>query len=1158
MKYKIHQLTQHDGRLTKSIPSKIFFSNNSTAIIVHIFYLDVWYEIVHYLETLNLEFDLYITLSETIVDTHIVDIMQQFPDAYLYKVENRGRDVLPFLQILNLIDETKYDYLCKLHTKKSVEIDNGYAWRKLLYYDLIGSEEIVNNILKRFETDEQLGMVTGKNLVLNGAHFDLGNHTQLQELASLSGISFKPDYLFAAGTMFWIRTRLLSPIFSLIQNNQLRFEKESGQTDHTLAHALERYFGLLCLDAEQSIEESNANYKNLDEETLNQLAMLAFTQRFKYDREIQYRDKLIQERDKLIQEVDHEIFTILSSKSYKLTLPFRKLPFVIYTLLHFNPKKIHFPESNEFRLTQAIKRRLPKKVRSLLKRLKRKLKKSSNQNQLWHKPLTHASKNKGVMVLIIAELSIPQCTKYRVEQKVEMLKSLGYNTWVVSWTNFNEARHLLQMSALVFFYRVPAYPLVMTLIDETERLGIKSFFDVDDLIFDKSLLTQNINIKQLPRKEQKALFNGADLYQKSLCRTTYTTASTPSLAKAMQTYNLAQNYLIPNCLDKTLLAYVNQEKRQSDDTIKIVYGSGTSTHDIDFLEASDALVYILKKYAQVRLIIHGTLTLPKDFDALTSQIKHIPFMPIEEYYTHLQTYHINIAPLEKTLFNDAKSNIKFLEASIFKLPTIASNVAEYRTIINEGENGFVASNTKEWIAAFETLIQNKYQRKSVGEQAYQTVIEHYSIEKIAKKYMLPLLQEHLYLPRSKTKHILMANVLYNPISFGGATIVIEELSKRIAQKKEYDVTIFTGFFDENYDLPRPYDLVRYEINNVPVILVRFPFPMSKTLEYRNENMEKIFDQVLQSLQPDLVHFHSIQQLSASIANACRKYHIPYMITLHDMWWLCEKQFMLKPDNTYCYQKKIDTDYCITQCTHQPEATRARTSYLKPILNDAALLLAPSSFQAQMYRHNDIEENKIKINKNAVIFPSEKYKKEPYKLLRFAYLGGKATHKGYDFIKEIFESITSPNYELTVVDIHQKLGHHSIVASDWQIKGSLKLSNGYTYSQKGLDDFFANIDVLLFPSQWKESFGLTVREALVRDVWVISTDAGGVVEDIVENENGNIVSIGDLEDFKKAVEIAIDNTETLKHFINPYKSMIRAYDTQVEELLDYYSEILENK
>jgi len=1150
LNYRILQLTYQDDIIQTISPEKVRQSDKDTAIIVHVFYLDVWHEIISYLQALTLDYDLYITVSETIDDVHIVDMFQQVPQAHIYRVENRGRDVLPFLQILRIIGTENYTTLCKLHTKKSVEIDNGDAWRKLLYYDLIGSQEIVNDILHRFKEDRSLGIITGKNLILNGAHFDLGNQSKLQKLASHSNISFHIDYHFAAGTMFWIRTDILSPLLLLIKNHEMNFEIEASQTDHTLAHAIERFFGILCTHANVSIEESHADYRGLNREILEQLAKLAFTQRFKNDREIQYRDMQIQNRDK-------RILDILSSKSYKLTFPFRKLPFIMNTLVHFNINKRHMPNSAEFRFIQAIKRRLPKKFISLLKRIRRKIKKHTQKEMPWHQTLSNTSKNKGKTVLIIAELSIPQCTKYRVEQKVEMLKILGYNTWVVSWTDFHEARQLLQLSALVFFYRTPAYPLVDALIKEANRLKITSFFDVDDLIFDRELLSQNVNIQRLPKKEQKELLIGAELYQKALTLTTYSTASTKVLGLAMKKYNTRTNYIIPNALDKELLTYITKQHpspSNDSETIKIVYGSGTSTHDIDFMEVADALIYILNTYKNVRFIIHGTLTLPKSFNALSSQITQIPFMPTKEYYAHLKSYDINLAPLEKTLFNDAKSNIKYLEASIFKLPTIASDIAEYNAVITDGKNGFIAHKTQAWISKLETLIKNKQLRIDMGENAYTTVIKDYKINYIAQQYMLPLIQENLYLKNTSTKHILMANVLYNPISFGGATIVIEELSKRINQKEDYDVTVFTGFFDENYDLPRPYDIVRYEVNNVPVILVRFPFPMSKELEYHNNNMEKLFDKILTSLSPDLVHFHSIQQLSASITKPCISHNIPYIITLHDMWWLCEKQFMIKPDNTYCYQKKIDIDYCITQCTHNAPSTKKRHAYLKPILDNARLLLTPSQFQATMYQHNGFNPDKIKVNKNAVIFPSIHYEKLPSDKIRFAYLGGKATHKGYDFIKNIFESIHSDNYELIIVDLHKKLGHNSILASDWNINGILTISDGYEYSQKGIDNFFSNIDVLLFPSQWKESFGLTVRDALARDIWVITTDAGGVIEDIVEEENGNIVPIGDSDGFKMHIEDSIKKISNLQQYINPHKHFIRTYDTQVEELLEYYSSL----
>ena len=1159
MNYTINKLTYKNNFIEKNSSIKAPTSDNNIAIVIHVFYIDVWHEIVQYLENIVLPYDLYITVPETLDPIHVSDMFHTFPHANIYSVENRGRDVLPFLQILDIIGTTKYKYLCKLHTKKSVEIDNGDAWRKLLYYDLIGSQDIVSETIHKFNTDDSLGIITGKNLILNGTHFDLGNQAQLQNLASKAGIAFTSEYEFAAGTMFWVRTTLLTPLLPLIKNDLLYFEEEAGQTDHTLAHGLERFFGLLCTQAHLNIQESQADYTKLNKETLEQLAMLAFTQRFKNDREIQYRDKLIHQRDEEIQKRDEEILTILSSKSYKATFPFRKLPFITQTLLHFNVKKINMPDSNEFRFAQAIKRRLPKKVISLLKRIRRKVKKRIQQTKPWHQPLSDISKYKGRTVLIIAELSIPQCTKYRVEQKVEMLHTLGYDAKVVSWTDFHEARHLLQLSALVFFYRVPAYPLVTALIEEANRLGITSFFDVDDLIFDKQLLSENINIQKLPKKTQKELLKGADLYQQALSFTTHSTASTSILGNAMKNYNKGENYLIPNCLDASLLTHINQKNeliKFNKKSIKIVYGSGTSTHDIDFMEVADALIYILKSHHDVEFIIHGTLTLPKGFDALSSQVTHIPFMPTNEYYAHLQSYDINIAPLERTLFNDAKSNIKYLEASIFKLPTIASDVAEYQAVIDDQVNGFIATDTQSWIRTFETLIESEVLRKTIGENAYNTVIENYPIEAIAQKYMLPIIKKHLYHPKKDTKHILMANVLYNPISFGGATIVIEELSKRINKEETYDVTVFTGFFDENYDLPRPYDIVRYEVNDVPVILVRFPFPMSKELEYKNEEMETLFDKILTSLKPDLVHFHSIQQLSASIAKPCLAHKIPYVITLHDMWWLCEKQFMIKPDNTYCYQTKIDTNYCITQCTENGQETRERTAYLQAILNDATLLLTPSSFQAQMYLYNNIAPDKVKVNKNAIIFPSSSYKKNPNEKVRFAYLGGKATHKGYDFIKEVFESITAENYELTIVDLHRKLGHNSIIASDWNIAGTLTLSDGYEYSQQGLDDFFANVDVLLFPSQWKESFGLTIREALVRDVWVISTNAGGVIEDIVEKENGNIIDMADLKSYKEKIESCLKEPEFFKTYLNPYKHKIRTYDEQTEELLGYYKTLID--
>jgi len=874
--------------------------------------------------------------------------------------------------------------------------------------------------------------------------------------------------------------------------------------------------------------------------------------------ELLSKNKQINIKEQKIQNLQKELVDICTSKSWQITRPLRQIVFLVKTLLKFKMDKIYILDSDEHRLVQAIKRRIPQKLFLFLKSILKKTITTGSKDLAWAKNLTEVSKNLGDRVLIIAELSISQCTKYRVDQKVEMLKYLGYESSVVSWTDFKLSRQLLQLHGLVIFYRVPAHDSVIKLIDEAKRLNISTFFDVDDLVFDRKKLLKNSNIKKLDNKLVESLAEGADLYRDALKHVDNLISSTPVLLKEMQRYNNTAGFVIPNCLDEQLLKYTtsNTHKKSSDGIVKIVYGSGTSTHDEDFMEVADALIKTLKKYPNVRFYIHGILNLPSSFEAVDSQVVKIPFIEIGEYYDQLSSYDINIAPLEKTIFNDAKSNIKYLEASIFKTPTIASKVAEFQKIIDNGKNGFLAQNKEEWYKALEELINDSELRVKMGENAYESVMKEYTIQNIAQNFMKPILENHLPKKKKKKKNILMVNVLFSPISFGGATIVVEELSKLINQHNDFELTIFTGFFDSKGAKIFEYDIVRYESDSLPIISIKFP-DMTKELEYKNEKMMVVFDDILKTIQPDLVHFHSIQQLSASIVQSCIKKQIPYFITLHDMWWLCEKQFMVMENNKYCFQKKINPLFCIENCTKNENFTNNRLEYLRPFLESAEFLITPSSFHKNMYVANQLNPDKIKVNKNGILFPANNFTKVPSLSanIRFAYLGGNAVHKGYNVIKNIFESIDNTNYDLTIVDLHKKLGHSSIFTSDWKINGNLIISNGYEYSQKGLDDFFASIDVLLFPSQWKESFGLTVREALVRDVWIISTDSGGVVEDIVEGVNGNVVEIEDQEALRKKIIEILNKENFIKKYKNPEKDKVRNYKQQADELIDYYYDVL---
>jgi len=278
--YPIQELTFSNNTLSKSNPKAVMPSQNKIAIVVHVYYSDIWKDIIAYVNALDIPCDIYANVPHTMPDSEIKEIFNTHTNTTVYMTENRGRDVLPFLETMQVIGTQTYKYICKIHTKKTAESDLGKVWRKLLYYDLLGSSEIVANIIKTFQSDKSVGMITGKNTVLDSQRYNYGNTEKLEILCQEANIPFNVEYTFAAGTMFWVDTALLEPIMQLFQKDILHFEDEAGQVDNTLAHAIERFFGIICLDKNKRIIESDTQYSKLEDQTLDELSALILSQQY--------------------------------------------------------------------------------------------------------------------------------------------------------------------------------------------------------------------------------------------------------------------------------------------------------------------------------------------------------------------------------------------------------------------------------------------------------------------------------------------------------------------------------------------------------------------------------------------------------------------------------------------------------------------------------------------------------------------------------------------------------------------------------------------------------------------------------------------------------------------------------------------------------------
>ncbi|HYZ21530.1 MAG TPA: glycosyltransferase [Rhodopila sp.] len=744
-------------------------------------------------------------------------------------------------------------------------------------------------------------------------------------------------------------------------------------------------------------------------------------------------------------------------------------------------------------------------------------------------------------VLIVAEMSLPQCRKYRVDQKAEMIHSLGFDCTTVSWTDTEAAITLLQTHSVAIFYRVPAFPDLLRILDEANRLGVPHYFEVDDLIFDISDYA-NPNLVRLSTADAEGLFEGAILYRQALVKCRNVIASTGYLAGRMQALGGGRAFVVENALDaETLRIAEATRRREPDGKVRIVYGSGTRTHDADFALVAPVLRRVLRENPEVELLLIGELTPPRAILALGSQVTQMESRPYTEYLDILAESDVAIAPLMHVSFNEAKSNIKFLEAAAVGVPSVCSARSAFTTAIRHGETGFIADTEAEWYHALTNLVRDPTLRARIGAAARKDVLDRYSPAAVARRELTPLLETHKSTPGGRL-HIMEVNLLFRPQSYGGATIVAEAMVDHLRTRSD---TRFSVVTTSPAGWLKTYSIERSEEDGVTIFRLGLQDRPGWASDTWNETIAESFRHILRAQRPDVVHFHAMQGLGAACLRVCHEEGIPYVVTAHDAWWVCARQFLVKEDGRYCGQHKIDFDVCAT-CVPHIGAAALRNTRLRHALQDAALLLTPTRHWREFYIANGFPADRVAVNGNGIDLPANAKPNEAPERLRFGFVAGTHPVKGFPILKQAFEQLPRDDWELILINQDLLIGRDSFADVQWQVRGTIRTIPPFEPADR--DAFYDQIHVLLFPSQWPESFGLTVREALARNKWVIATDRGGAAEAITPGVNGTLIPIGDdPAPFVKAVQDLLDRKPDLRGWVNPHRDQLRDFATQAAEL-----------
>jgi glycosyltransferase involved in cell wall biosynthesis/tetratricopeptide (TPR) repeat protein len=705
-------------------------------------------------------------------------------------------------------------------------------------------------------------------------------------------------------------------------------------------------------------------------------------------------------------------------------------------------------------------------------------------------------------VAIVADMALAQCRAYRVAQKVEQLEAAGCTVQVYDQTeSLDGFAENLRFADAAIFYRVAATPPVAAAIEAARAAGLPTFYEIDDLIFDPVHYPDSFESYGglVSAEIYASLVTGTELFRAAMSLCDTAVASTAALAAQMGPHvRSGRAFVHRNALGLAHLRAASLPRTQrGEGPVRLFYGTGTRAGNEDFCAlVAPALDQLMQTHGDgVELVVMGHLALPACLAPHAPRIRMLePVWDLPAYWRVLGGMDVNIAVLKDGLLSDCKSEIKWLEAAMLGIPSVVSPTGTYRETVRDGETGLLASDPLEWFTALDRLVRDPAARQAIGDAARKGALKTHGPGAAAGR-LRTILRAVETAPKLPRPHrVLIVNVFYSPQEIGGATRVVADNVRdlRALHGDALEIEVFTT--TEGGAVP--YGMRCYVHDGVRVTAVTAGAPVRPDWVADDPRMGAAFGRVLDRFHPDLVHFHCIQRLTGACCAATRARDIPYLVTVHDGWWLSDSQFLL---DDVCRLSLYDPRDPVAQLERGGVESFRRMAALGVHLAHARAVLAVSDAFADLLRGCGVERVVNVANGVSGIATLPRTESADGRV-RLAHIGGAAAHKGYQLLRAALWSRPYRNLSLLVLD-HALLPGGEV--SD--IWGTVPVRFEPRCPQQDVGALYARIDVLAAPSLWPESFGLVAREAVQAGCWVIASDRGAMGADLTP-ETGFVVDV----------------------------------------------------
>lgn len=343
---------------------------------------------------------------------------------------------------------------------------------------------------------------------------------------------------------------------------------------------------------------------------------------------------------------------------------------------------------------------------------------------------------------------------YRCHHAAEELRYHGFKCAVAVQDNPFLISYADKFKVFVF-HRVLYSPKVAKLINNIKKQNKEIIFEIDDLTFDPRYI-KDMKYYRNAGSEERRIFEkgmGIEILTDSYIKTCTTTTS--YLADKLKGYG-KKVFIVPNKLSNrdltTVEKIINSRKlkpnqaneaseanqvpttsRDSDRSVgtnkavKLGYFSGSKSHDKDFATIVEPLTKIMEKYPNTELFLFGPLDVGDKFNKFKDRVRQFSYVPREKHFANIASVDINLAPLEiNNPFCESKSELKFFEAGILEVPTVAATTRTFREAIEDGVDGFTVTTNNKWLEKLEKLVTDENLRKTMGKKAKIKTLKNYT------------------------------------------------------------------------------------------------------------------------------------------------------------------------------------------------------------------------------------------------------------------------------------------------------------------------------------------------------------------------------------------------------------------------------------------------